>query len=165
MRSRSTLIIIAGFIICFSLFCCKKNEKPVYVNLANQANTITAANLSNDLVNWALKFEKNVPGDWNDPTLTIKCDVAGAICRYETWNSLEEFKTKGWVTATIPLSSFRTKSTALDKGRGTPTTTLTTLVGTSGSTGLFLCTYNLGASATETGDYAGFDNIRVVKTK
>lgn len=42
MKSKSTLIILAGFIILLSVFSCKKNEKPASLNLANQTDTIDA---------------------------------------------------------------------------------------------------------------------------
>jgi hypothetical protein len=129
---------------------------------------IPAANLSDNPANWALKFEMKVPANWNGPTLAIKSDVAGALYRYEPWNAASgpvPFTTKGWITVTIPLSSFRTKSATLGDGKGAPITDLMTLVGPTGSTGLYLYMYNFGSSGTVTGYYAGFDNIRVVKIK
>jgi endoglucanase len=42
MKSKATLIIIAGFVFLMNVFSCKKNEKPAYLNLANQTDTIAS---------------------------------------------------------------------------------------------------------------------------
>lgn len=134
----------------------------------NAGQWIPAANLSDDPANWALKFEMNVPSAWNGPTLAIKSGVGGTLYRYEPWSTASgpvAFTSKGWVTITIPLSSFRTNSATLGDGKGAPITNLTTLVGASGSTELYLYMHNFSTAASETGYYAGFDNMRVVKIK
>lgn len=125
---------------------------------------VPAANLTDAPDNWALKMEISVPTDWNGGALDIKTDVGGYIYRWEPWKTGKAYKTKGWVTITIPLSSFRA-SNALGEGMGAPLTKITDLVGSSGKTGAYLYRHNYDAATTTTGFYVAFDNIRVVKIK
>ncbi|MBV4358735.1 glycan-binding surface protein [Pinibacter aurantiacus] len=133
------------------------------------AQWMPAGNISDAPENWAVKFEMNVPKAWNGASLCIQGGVSNNIMyRYEPWSTAtgaEDFKTKGWVTVTIPLSSFRTNSATLGDGRGNAITTLTSLVGNSGKTGMNLYMHNYSAATNPTGYYAAFDNIRVVKIK
>lgn len=129
---------------------------------------VPAANLTDQPANWALKFEMNVPKPWNGASLCITTDVNGYMYRFEPWSDASgaaEFKTKGWTTVTIPLSSFRANTTASGDGRGANLSDLTKLFGPTGASHLYLYMHNYGAGATETGYYAGFDNVRVVKIK
>jgi hypothetical protein len=133
------------------------------------AQWIPAGNISDAPENWAIKFEMNVPKPWNGASLCIQSGVSGNIMyRYEPWQTSSgavDFKTNGWVTVTIPLSSFKNKSATLGDGLGIPISTLTSLVGNSGKTGMNLYMHNYSAATNPTGYYAAFDNIRVVKIK
>lgn len=133
------------------------------------AQWVPAANLTETPDNWAVKFEMNVPKPWNGATLCIQSEFTENIMyRYEPWSTPSgavDFKTNGWVTVTIPLSAFRLKSTTLGDGRGTPVTTLSSLVGNSGKTGMFLYMKNFSGATNPTGYHAAFDNIRVVRIK
>jgi hypothetical protein len=133
----------------------------------NAAQWVPSSNLSDQPENWAIKFEMSVPNPWNGATLVITSDNAGYMYRFEPWSTTSgavAFTTKGWTTVTIPLSSFRASSSA-GEGRGAALSDLTKLVGTSGKSGMYLYMHNYGAATTETGYYAGFDNVRVVKIK
>jgi hypothetical protein len=133
----------------------------------NSAQWVPAANLSDLPENWAVKFEMKVPKSWNGATLTIASDYTDYIYRYEPWSTASgpvDYSTNSWITVTIPLSSFRANGTAGD-GRGAALTDLKKLVGASGNTGMYLYMHNYGSAPTETGYYAGFDNVRVVKIK
>jgi hypothetical protein len=133
----------------------------------NAAQWVPASNLSDQPENWAIKFEVSVPKPWNGATLVIASDLADYIYIAEPWRTTSgaaDFSTKGWTTVTIPLSSFKAKSTAGD-GTGAALSDLTKLVGPSGKTGMYLYMHNYGSAVTETGYYAGFDNVRVVKIK
>jgi len=131
---------------------------------------VPTAKLSDPVSNWAIKFEISVAHPWNGSTL---CFVSGFasnyMARYEPWQisdtKTEAFSTKGWQTVTIPLSSFRSKDATLGDGKGASVTSLANLLGGTGNTGLSIYLHNYGTSATATGFYAAFDNVRVVKIK
>jgi hypothetical protein len=129
---------------------------------------IPAANLTDLPENWAVKFEMNVPKAWNGASLCLTTDVNGYMYRFEPWrdpSGAADFKTKGWVTVTIPLSSFRANTAPSGDGRGANLSDLKNLFGPTGASHLYLYMHNYGAGVTETGYYAGFDNIRIVKIK
>ncbi|MFI5136717.1 MAG: glycan-binding surface protein [Sphingobacteriales bacterium] len=126
---------------------------------------VPAANLTDAPNNWALKMEISLPKDWNGGALDIKTDVAGYIYRWEPWSNGKAYKTKGWITVTIPLSSFRASDPALGEGKGASLTNITDLVGPAGKTGAYLYRKNYSGTATTTGFYCAFDNIRIVKIK
>jgi len=128
-----------------------------------------AANLSDPVGNWAMQFEMSVPKPWNGITLCFTTYFAGNyMFRFEPWkistSSTAAFSTKGWVTITIPLSSFRAKDATLGDGMGLPVTSLANLIGT-GNTGLNIVLKNYGTAASATGFYGAFDNFRIVKIK
>jgi hypothetical protein len=132
---------------------------------------VPAANLSEAVGNWALKFELSVSKPWNGGTLCFENGFAGGsyIARYEPWQvsatATAPFTTKGWQTVTIPLSSFRGADATLGKGKGASVASLTTLLGASGNTSLSIYLHNFSTSDTPTGFYAAIDNVRVVKIK
>ena len=68
------------------------------------------------------------------------------------------YSTTGWQTVTIPLSMFLTNN-----GTGTAASSLTELLGSSGSGSVNIWLINNSPAATATGTNAAFDNIRVVK--
>jgi len=132
---------------------------------------VPAANLSDPVDKWAIKFEISVAKPWNGGTLCFESGFAGGsyVARYEPWQisatSTAAFSTKGWQTVTIPLSSFRAADPTLGKGKGASVASLTSLLGASGNTGLSIYLHNFSTAATTTGFYAAFDNVRLVKIK
>ena len=129
---------------------------------------IPAANLTDLPENWAVKFEMKVAKPWNGASLCITTDVNGYMFRFEPWNMVTgpvDFQTDSWITVNIPFSLFKANSATSGDGRGAPLTDLTKLFGPTGASHLYLYMHNYGAGPTETGYYAGFDNIRVVKIK
>jgi len=134
------------------------------------AQWIPTANLSDPVENWALQFEISVAHPWNGGTLCFETGFASNyMARYEPWqifaSSTKAFTTKGWQTVTIPLSLFRAEDAKLGKGEGASATSLTNLLGSTGNTNLNIYLHNFSTSATTTGFYGAFDNIRVVKIK
>jgi len=131
---------------------------------------VPVANLSDPVDNWAIQFEMSVAHPWNGGTL---CFVNGFadnyMARYEPWQksttATAPFSTKGWITVTIPLSSFRISDPKLGDGKGVSVTSLTNLLGSTGKTNLNIYLHNFSTSTTATGVYAAFDNFRVVKIK
>lgn len=83
MKSKSTLIIIAGFITLLNILSCKKNDKPTILNLANQTDTIAStggtAKLSfNSNDSWSIDTTgfswvkiSSVAGSGGDATINI----------------------------------------------------------------------------------------------
>ena len=132
---------------------------------------VPAANLSEPVDKWALKFELSVSKPWNGGTLCFESGFAGGsyIARYEPWQisatATAAVFTKGWQTITIPLTAFRAADPTLGKGKGVSVANLTSLLGASGNTSLSIYLHNFSTSDTPTGFYAAFDNVRVVKIK
>jgi hypothetical protein len=140
------------------------NEIPI-----GDALWVPAANLTDTVGNWALKFEMNIPNSWNGGSLRIKTGFTDSyIALYEPWKTsstaTSAYTTKGWRTVTIPLSRFLSTHATLGEGRGTPVTSLSSLLGPD-KTGCNVRIKNYATSATSTGFYGGFDNFRVVKIK
>ena len=134
-----------------------------------EALWVPAANLTDTVGNWALKFEMNIPNSWNGGSLRIQTGFTDSyIALYEPWKTssttTSAYTTKGWRTVTIPLSRFLKTDLTLGEGRGAPVTSLSNLLGP-GKTGCNVRIKNYAASATSTGFYGGFDNFRVVKIK
>ncbi|MFC0772161.1 glycan-binding surface protein [Terrimonas alba] len=128
-----------------------------------------AANLTDPVGNWALKFEVNIPSSWNGGSIRIQTGFTSSYTAlYEPWQisptTTTAYSTNGWRTVTIPLSRFLSTDATLGEGRGTPVTSLSNLLGT-GNTGCNVMFKNYGTSTTTTGFYGGFDNFRVVKIK
>jgi hypothetical protein len=147
-------------------------EGNTYSNYAvrmSSAQWIPAANLSDPVANWTVKFEMSVPQSWNGGTIDIISPNSSYVARYEPWQvtstTTAPFTTKGWITVTIPCSSFRATDATLGEGEGTPVSSFTTLLGNTGSSEMFLYIHNYSSSSTATGFYGAFDNFRVVKIK
>jgi len=129
---------------------------------------IPAANLTDLPENWAIKFEMKVGKPWNGASLCITTDVNGYMFRFEPWNMVTgptDFQTDSWITVSIPLSLFQANSATAGDGRGARLSDLTKLFGPTGASHVYMYMHNYGSGATETGYYAGFDNIRIVKIK
>jgi len=133
------------------------------------AQWLPAANLTDPVDKWALKFEVNIPSSWNGGSIRIQTGFTSSYTAlYEPWqispSTTAAYTTNGWRTVTIPLSRFLSKDATLGEGRGTPATSLANLLGP-GNAGCNVRFKNYGTSTTSTGFYGGFDNFRVVKIK
>lgn len=130
---------------------------------------IPAANLTDPISNWALKFEVDVVNPWNGGTINIQSSDGVYIARWEPWQvsatATAPFKTKGWTTVTIPFSMFKAKDATLGDGKGASMAKFIDLLGTSGNSECLVFIKNYGTSDTPTGFYGAFDNFRVVKIK
>jgi hypothetical protein len=128
---------------------------------------LPAESLADPVSNWALKFEINVSDPWNGGTLCIKSSNGNYMARYEPWQisstKAVPYTTNGWQTVTIPLSAFRKNDAALGDGKGEPITSITELVGATGTSDMILYMHNYSADATKTNFNAAFDNFRVVR--
>jgi hypothetical protein len=150
-----------------------KGEGNTYSNYAilmNGAQWVPASHLNDDVSEWAFKFEVNVPKPWNGGTIDILSGVSsGPIARWEPWQkdatTTAPYSTKGWITVTIPFKSFRKADATLGEGKGESISKLADLVSPSGNTSCTVYIHNYSTSATATGFYAAFDNLRVVKIK
>lgn len=128
---------------------------------------VALENLSDPAASWVFKFEMNVPKDWNGSSLCIISENSNFIARIEPWQitatKTAAFKTDGWQTVTIPLTSFRSADPTLGDGRGNSVTALSGLLGTDGMSVWRVYLHNYGAAETKTAFYGAFDNFRLVK--
>jgi len=152
-----------------SLAAGEGNTYSNYAILMNAAQWVPATHLNDSPGNWAFKFEVSVPQSWNGGTIDILSGVSGYIARWEPWQitaaTTAPYKTKRWVTITIPLSSFRASDPTLGDGKGAALSKIADLTGPSGNTACTVYIHNYGTAATATGFYGAFDNFRVVKIK
>ena len=140
-----------------------------YALLMGSAQWVPTAHLSDPPANWAFKFEVSIPNGWNGGTIDIQSGLGTYIYRWEPWQitptTTEPITTKGWITATIPLTAFRAKDATLGDGKGTPLAAITDLTGSTGANSCTMYIHNYSATSTATGFYGAFDNIRVVQIK
>ncbi|MFB9841286.1 glycan-binding surface protein [Mucilaginibacter ginsenosidivorans] len=140
-----------------------------YAILMNAAQWVPVANLGDSPANWAFKFEVSVPQSWNGGTIDIQGGFGSYICRWEPWQvtatKTTAYTTKRWVTVTIPLSAFKATDPTLGDGEGAAISKIADLTGPTGNTSCTVYIHNYGKTATTTGFYAAFDNLRVVKIK
>jgi len=146
------------------------NTYSSYAIRMNGAQWVPTANINEPVSNWAFKFEVNVSKPWNGDTIDILSGIdSSPIARWEPWQkdaaTTAPYSTKGWITVTIPLSSFRKPDGTLGEGKGESISKLADLVTASGNTSCFVYIHNYSASSTATGFYGAFDNFRVVKIK
>ena len=129
----------------------------------NNVQWLPVGNLNDPLGNYALKFEMNVPNEWNGTSVFIVKDYNwDYLARFEPWKDANgaafSFTTRGWRTVTIPLSMFRK-----DRGKAASAASLTALLGSSGNGAINFFTINDNSSSTPTGFTIAVDNIRLVK--
>jgi hypothetical protein len=140
-----------------------------YTILLNAAQWVPAANINDPIANYAVKFEVSISSPWNGGALDIMSGDQTYIYRWEPWQktatTTAAYSTKGWITVTVPFTEFRAKDVTLGEGRGVSMTKFADLVGASGNSKCTVYIHNPGTSATATGFYGAFDNIRVVKIK
>ena len=133
----------------------------------NAAQWVPQANITDTVSHWAFKFEVNIPKAWNGTTIDIVSGVNGYIARWEPWQksatTTAPYLTKGWVTVTIPLTSFRKSDPVLGEGMGASLTKIADLTGDSGNTSCIMYIHNYGTSAASF--YGAVDNLRVVRIK
>ncbi|MEP6556697.1 MAG: glycan-binding surface protein, partial [Ferruginibacter sp.] len=140
-----------------------------YAILMNGAQWVPAANINSPVSEWAFKMEINIPQQWNGGSLVIQSGNNTYIYRGEPWQvsatTTAPYKTKGWITITIPFTEFRKTDAKLGDGKGASLTKFSDLLGTSGNSGCTVYMHNYSTSKTATGFYGAFDNLRVVKIK
>lgn len=130
---------------------------------------VPTANLTDAPGNWALKFDVSIPNAWDGGTINIVTGVGGYVARWEPWQKsgtqTAAYTTNGWITVTIPLSSFKAPDPTLGDGMGAALSKITDLIGPTGNPNWTVYIKNYSSSATLTGFYGAFDNFRVVKIK
>ena len=140
-----------------------------YAILMNGAQWVPTANINDPISDWAFKMEVNIPQPWNGGSLVIQSGNNTYIYRGEPWQisatTTASYKTKGWITLTIPFTEFRKADATLGEGKGASLTKFSDLLGASGNSGCTVYMHNYSTSATATGFYGAFDNLRVVKIK
>lgn len=140
-----------------------------YAILMNGAQWVPTANINDPVANWAFKMEVNILQPWNGGAIDILSGNNTYICRWEPWQTsattTTAVKTNGWTTLTIPFTEFRKTDATLGEGRGASLTKFADLLGASGNSACTVYIHNYSTSATATGFYGAFDNLRVVKIK
>ena len=140
-----------------------------YAILMNAAQWVPTANINDPIGNWAFKFEVSIPQSWNGGTIDILSSDNTYIARWEPWqisaNTTAAYTTKRWITVTIPFSMFRKTDPTLGEGEGASMTKFSDLLGSTGNSACTMYIHNYSTSATATGFYGAFDNLRVVKIK
>jgi len=140
-----------------------------YAILMNGAQWIPTGNINDAIGNWAFKFEVNIPQTWNGGSIDVMSSDQTYISRWEPWQISSTvtaaYTTKGWRTITIPFTEFRKNDATLGDGKGASMTKFADLLGASGNSGCTVYIHNYSTSATATGFYGAFDNLRVVKIK
>jgi len=138
------------------------NAKRILV--LNPVQWVPEANVGDPLNTWAVKFDINVPDDWNGNTLFVSSEHNDFRGVYEPWKDAKgkafNFRTSGWQTVVIPLSQFRN-----GWGGSTAPKNITDLLGDKGNSAMILQTMNISDKTTPTGLNIAVDNIRVVKIK
>lgn len=129
---------------------------------------ISPENMTDNIADWAIKFELFVAKPWNSGCLLLNANNGWVYtARYAPWVVNEErtdFQTSGWITVSIPLNEFRTKGTA--DGNGLQAKSLANLVtsrGTAFLTIMFINDAQQGIDPKLISIDFGIDNIRVVK--
>jgi hypothetical protein len=137
-----------------------------YLNFNPIGTWLPTANLADAPGNWALRFDVSIPKDWKGSTINVISNAGSYVARWEPWAQTgKAFKTKGWITVTLPLTEFRTVDPVNGVGKGNPLTKITDLVGVDGKAACEIYFKNYGNGATTTGFYGAFDNIRLEKVK
>lgn len=139
------------------------NDQGWYAN--NRAVMIASSpwegvNIGDPPGNYALKFQMYVLVPWTAGSLeTVIAGNFSYMATYAPWQQTSNgrFLTNGWITVTIPLSSFTNSN-------GNPASTVSTLTdGQPGNT-VQIMLYNNGTTPIQSFD-AAFDNVRIVKIK
>lgn len=131
----------------------------------NDGQWIPQASLSDPTDSWAVKFDIFVKEPWKTGALLIRTDSYDYMARYEPWKTAvgNSFTTTGWITVTLPMSSFKREAAGF-QGTGESIANLSTLLGNSGTKAMSFMFYNDSSTPIAKFD-AAVDNIRVVKIK
>jgi hypothetical protein len=140
------------------------------INL-NPVQWVPAANVSDPIANYVVKFEMYVKTPWSNGTIYLAQNFDFTyIARYEPWlnadGSSKPFITNGWQTVTIPASTFKTKPTtsgAFD-GTGVSITSFKDMLGAGGNQPFSVWIINNSNTPIPALDIA-FDNLRIEKIK
>jgi Surface glycan-binding protein B xyloglucan binding domain len=136
----------------------------------NASQWVPTADIDSSLSSYAVKFEISIPKStpFTGGSIYVAVNygfdaLKSYIARYRPWiNSAGKttaFSTTGWITVTVPLSTFLTNN-----GTGTPPASITDLLGSSGNTGMNVAYMNDAPTPVAAFTMA-IDNIRVVKIK
>lgn len=128
------------------------------------ADWVPTSQLTQPAANYALKFEMYVKEPWSTGALLITpADTWVYTARYEPWKTTPNFKTTGWQTVSLPLSTFKLKDATLGDGNGTAASTVGDIIG---KTDEFVRIMFINDTATPLPKLdLAIDNIRVVKLK
>jgi len=127
---------------------------------------VPAANVSDPVDNYALKFEIFVKNVWKNGSIIIAPNNNfNRLARYAPWETSAsgQFSTTGWQTVTIPLNRFLSGSGNYNP-TGSPAANIGALTGGSNTATLQLMLYNDSATPLTNFD-AAVDNVRIVKIK
>ena len=143
-------------------------------SVTTDSGMIWTANPTTDPIgNYALKFECNVQ-NWNIGAIWIGNLIPGTnyawtyCANFEPWKTAPggTWSTNGWVTVTIPLTSFRTSQYSLYAASGTPATKISQIMGSDGHGKLMFVYANDGTANIPGGVFnMSIDNIRIVPIK
>ncbi|GGA81886.1 hypothetical protein GCM10011511_01050 [Puia dinghuensis] len=140
-----------------------------YAILMNSTQWVPAAHLGDSISKWAFKFEASIPNGWNGGTIDIQSTLGTYVARWEPWQvsstATAPYATKGWITVTMPFTSFRAKDATLGDGKGASISSFADLLGATGKSECTMYIHNYSTSSTPTGFYGAFDNLRVVQIK
>lgn len=140
-----------------------------YAIRMNGAQWVPTASINDPISDWAFKFEVSIPQSWNGGSIDILSSDQTYIARWEPWQisatTTAPYSTKGWTTIIIPFSAFRKTDPTLGEGKGASMTKFADLVGPTGKSECTVYIHNYSTSATATGFYGAFDNLRVVRIK
>ena len=139
----------------------------------DSGKTWTANPTTDPIGNYALKFECNIQ-NWNIGALWIgnlipQSNYAWTYCaNFEPWKTAAggTWSTNGWVTVTIPLTSFLTSQYSLYAPSGTAATKISQIMGSDGH-GKLMFVYandtknNIPGAAFD----MSLDNVRIVRIK
>lgn len=134
----------------------------------NAIITNTATWPSGSIGNYALKFEAYV-NNWSAGSIWIGTSWPNWswLAQYAPWKTAAggKYSTNGWVTATIPLTSFLSATNNVYTSTGTGAASISTLQ--SGAGGMLMIMYTNDGTATIPGGsfVMGIDNVRIVAIK
>jgi hypothetical protein len=135
---------------------------------ANAIITNTATWPSGSIGNYALKFEANV-SNWSAGSIWIGTTFPNwaFLAQYAPWKTVSggKYSSNGWVTVTLPLTSFLSATSNVYTSTGTGASSISGLQ--NGGGGMLMIMYaNDGTTTIPGGTFAmGIDNVRIVAIK
>jgi len=134
--------------------------------ITNTATWVSSSNAS--ISNYALKFEAYV-NNWSAGSIWIGTSWPNwsYLAQWAPWKTVSggKYSSNGWVTVTLPLSSFLSATSNVYTSTGTGASGITGLQG--GGGGMLMIMYaNDGTTTIAGGSFAmGIDNVRIVPIK